>query len=67
MRYGGNRGDAFSLPLGSARTVAELLLLLAIPRSHVGMVLVNNARVSDFSRPLKGGDDVKIFGLVAGG
>ena len=67
MPFGRGRSGTWTLPLGSARTVAELLAHLGIPRFHVGMVLINNARTSDFARSLQAGDEVKIFGLMAGG
>ena len=31
------------------------------------MVYINNTRIVDLDRPLKPADEVKVFGLVAGG
>ncbi|MBN1105422.1 MAG: MoaD/ThiS family protein [Deltaproteobacteria bacterium] len=67
MRYGSGRSGTRTMTLANAPTVTELLAQLGIPRSHVGLLLVNDVRSADFGRPLRAGDEIKIFGLVAGG
>lgn len=66
-RFGGERTGFSEIVVSSSDSLESLINRFCISKGEIGLIIVNEVLIRDYTIPLKPGDQIRIFGLAGGG